>query len=160
MCSNLELQKARREIKAILVEKALSRQDISYSVLAKKITSCTLEHDSQELHALLGEISEQESNNNRGMLSVLVVRKDNGYPGKGFFTCAQSLEYKIDPPKQARYAPPVLEQRHKDFCENMKKTISNYYSDPNLKARILKEIKNHNGNIRLAIDVLEEAGVL
>ena len=148
MCLNPGLQNARREIKALLIEKALKNQNITYGALAGNITSCQLEHDSQELHALLGEISEQESRSGRGMLSVLVVRKDNGYPGKGFFTCAQGLGYTIDPPEQERYEPPVLEQKHKNFCDDMKSTILNYYSNPALKIKIYAEIRKHKGNIK------------
>jgi hypothetical protein len=160
MCLTNDLTQARREIKAILIEKALHHQDITYGALAQNISSCRIEPDSPELHGLLGEISEQESLGGRGMLSVLVVRKDNRYPGKGFFTCAQGIGHDIDVPKQERNQPPMLEKRHKDFCREMKNQILNYYANPLLKMKIAVEIRNNNGNIRAAFDALEAAGVV
>lgn len=154
-----DLAQAKREIKAILIEKALAKQNITYSVLAANINSCHLEHDSPELHGILGEISEQEYQNKRGMLSVLVVRKDNNFPGKGFFTCAQGLGYDIDIPKQEKSYPPELKERHKNFCNEMKKNIINYYSNPKLRMKIMAAVKNHN-NIRSALDILEADGLI
>jgi hypothetical protein len=44
-----------------------------------------------EVGRLVGEISEDEVNRNRPMLSALVVEKDNGQTGRGFFKLARDL---------------------------------------------------------------------
>ena len=73
------------------------RAVISYSDLAhKKIKSCTLGPHDPRLAQMLGDISTEEDEAGRGMLSVVVVHKTGDQkPGTGFFKLAQSLGHDV-----------------------------------------------------------------
>ncbi|MCK4283658.1 MAG: hypothetical protein KAX44_05025 [Candidatus Brocadiae bacterium] len=83
---------AKREAKEILAERARVRGMIPYSELVSRIQSISFgPHDSPFFH-FLGEISTEESQAGRGMMTALVVHKDGDMqPGPGFFDLAQSL---------------------------------------------------------------------
>jgi hypothetical protein len=83
-------ERAKREaIKAILSES--SRGSIFYSDLARHIYSIHFGPHDFVFHHLLGQISAEEDAAGRGMLSVLVVRQEDGMPGAGFFDLAQRM---------------------------------------------------------------------
>lgn len=68
---------------------------ITYSELAGKITSISFRADEKPFHTLLGQISVEEHQAGRGMLSVLVVHKSGDLrPGSGFFELAHLLGHK------------------------------------------------------------------
>lgn len=91
-----EWKKAKNSAKKILVEVVKSQGIISYSELANHLP-VDIEPHEYGFHELLGEISEEEFNAGRGMLSALVVHKDgNKRPGNGFFTWAEQLGYEFD----------------------------------------------------------------
>ena len=71
---------------------AVSRQrdTIAYSDLVHSITSCILEPHDPRLARMLGDISTEEDEAGRGMLSAVVVHKGDRIPGPGFFTLARS----------------------------------------------------------------------
>lgn len=83
---------AKREAKEILTKRARVRGMIPYSDLVSQIRSISFEpHDSRFFH-FLGEISTEESQAGRGMMTALVVHKEGDMqPGPGFFELAQSL---------------------------------------------------------------------
>jgi hypothetical protein len=83
---------AKVEIKNILIKKAQNQSKIYYSDLAKKIRSIKLRPEAHVFHSMLDEISREEFNEGKGMLSVLVVQKnEKQMPGKGFFKLARKL---------------------------------------------------------------------
>ena len=83
---------AKEEAREAMRGVALSRSLISYSDLVAKIHSIPLEPNSDHLSHMLGEISTEEHDQGRGLLSVVVVHKQGSQmPGKGFFKLAQSL---------------------------------------------------------------------
>ena len=82
------------EAKHVLSERAKAKITISYSELASKINSIHLEAHDTRLNHLLGEVSRDEHEAGRGMLTVLVVYKDGDQtPGPGFFELAEELGY-------------------------------------------------------------------
>ncbi|SEC02467.1 hypothetical protein [Paraburkholderia caballeronis] len=87
-----EWSDAKREAKEILATRAKVRGMIPYSDLVARIKSVRLEAHDQRLFHLLGEISEEEDDAGRGMLSVIVVHKTGDMqPGPGFFDLAEQL---------------------------------------------------------------------
>jgi len=50
-----------------------------------------LEPESCEMTEMLGQIAIAEDRAGRGMLTAVVVRKDSGRPGDGFFELARKL---------------------------------------------------------------------
>ncbi|MBA7601190.1 hypothetical protein ES703_08257 [subsurface metagenome] len=84
--------KAKEKMKQILIERAKVRGMIPYSELVENVKSITMEPDSHALAAMLGEISSEEDNAGRGMLTVIVVHKRGDMqPGPGFFELAKEL---------------------------------------------------------------------
>ena len=66
-------------------------QTISYTELVEHIKAIKLSpHDTRLAH-MLGEISSEEDAAGRGMLTVLVVHKEDVRPGDGFFELAHFL---------------------------------------------------------------------
>jgi hypothetical protein len=89
-------ERAREEARQILVDRARlgdEGDDITYSELCEQISSIELEPHSYALSHLLGEISEAEHQEERPLLSVLVVLQETREPGAGFFDLARRLGY-------------------------------------------------------------------
>lgn len=71
---------------------ARKESPICYSDLCNAVKSIKFEPDSYALKTLLGEISTEEDEFGRGMLTVLVVHKTGDQmPGNGFFDLAAKL---------------------------------------------------------------------
>lgn len=85
-------QSAKSEAKAVLVARARVRGMLPYSELVRSIHSVSLEpHDVRFFH-LLGELSTEEAEAGRGMITALVVHKTGDMqPGPGFFELAKRL---------------------------------------------------------------------
>jgi hypothetical protein len=92
---------AKAEARTILEEVARKkRRPMYYSELSSKITSITFQPDSHDLHGLLGQLSEDSEAEGKGMISALVVHKEDGRPGNGFFTLAKELGRDISDPEK------------------------------------------------------------
>lgn len=84
---------AKREAKDILVAVAKRKGRIAYSELVDQIGAISLEPHDPRLFHLLGEISTEEDEASRGMLTAIVVHKSGDMqPGPGFFELARSLD--------------------------------------------------------------------
>jgi hypothetical protein len=83
---------AKKQAKEILAERARLRGMIPYSELVAKIAAIDFNpHDIVFFH-FLGEISKEEAEAGRGMMTALVVHKDGDMqPGPGFYELAKSL---------------------------------------------------------------------
>lgn len=91
--SEEDWEKAKQEGTAVLQFCAKRRQMIPYSDFVSHIRAIEFEgaHDPR-LWYLLGEISESEAKEGRGMLSALVVHKGGDFqPGPGFFELAKQI---------------------------------------------------------------------
>ena len=84
--------KAKEEMRRILIERAKVRGMISYSELVAQMRTIYITPESYALAAMLGEISRAEDAVGRGMLTVIVVHKSGDMqPGPGFFELAREL---------------------------------------------------------------------
>jgi len=88
--TEIEWENTKNEIRRILIEVARNKRVISYSELANKIETIEIEPFAYAIGHLLGEISSEEDDAGRGMLSVVVHRSDENKPGKGFFELART----------------------------------------------------------------------
>lgn len=79
------------EARTILMDWCKRRQTITYGELAHRIRSVRLTPRHPWLYELLDDISREEDSQGRGMLSVVVVRKDTRLPGEGFYRLARKL---------------------------------------------------------------------
>lgn len=71
------------EMRAILIGCAKRRETITYAVLAGLISGVSLHHRAPIFHRLLTRLNEPDSA--EPALATLVVRKDSGLPGSGYF---------------------------------------------------------------------------
>lgn len=85
---------AKEQARDAMIERARLRGMIPYSDLVARIGAVKfLAHDARLFH-LLGEISVDENDAGRGLLSVVVVHKHGDMqPGPGFFLLGQHLGY-------------------------------------------------------------------
>ena len=85
-------QKAKEEMRQILIDRAKQRQTIPYTDLVAQIKAIDLPRNSPTLWNMLGEISTEEDAAGRGMLTVIVVHgHGDTLPGAGFFRLARRL---------------------------------------------------------------------
>lgn len=85
-------KKAKAQAKAHLVSVAKHQNLETYGGLTKKIDAIPFLPNDSALFALLGQISREECNADRGMLTAIVVHKTGDQmPGKGFYELAQYL---------------------------------------------------------------------
>lgn len=83
---------AKAEIRAILVRKAKERAMIPYSDLVAQVRAVNFNAFDVRLFSILGQLSTDEHQQGRPLLSVLVVHKTGDMqPGDGFFELAESL---------------------------------------------------------------------
>lgn len=83
---------AKEQARSAMIERAKLRGMIPYSDLVTKISTVKFEAHDVRLFHLLGQISVEEDEAGRGMLSVVVVHKHGDMqPGPGFFVLGQHL---------------------------------------------------------------------
>lgn len=81
-----------RDIYERLKEVARAGESITYAEIAPMAgLDMSKPADRNEIGRILGTISTREYEEDRPLLSAVVVRSDSRYPGKGFFTLAQEL---------------------------------------------------------------------
>lgn len=90
----------KREVRALLVTLAQTRRTISYSDLAVQLRTATLHHRAPAFHALLREVCRDEMAQGRPSLGVLVVRKQTGLCGAGFFKFAAASGEDVSDPER------------------------------------------------------------
>ena len=84
--------KAKEQIKtALRITAQVHGKVISYTDLSARVTAVPLDAHSPLLPHILGEVSTEENVAGRGMLTVLVVRRGETMPVKGFFELARKL---------------------------------------------------------------------
>lgn len=83
---------AREEARAAIAARAKVRGMITYTELVAAIAAIRLEPRDQRLDELLRELSTEENQAGRGMMTALVVHKTGDMePGPGFFELAERL---------------------------------------------------------------------
>jgi len=70
---------------------ACNEQTITYGELAQEAGLSSELDEMRQLYELLCDVNAEELHDDRPMLSSVVVRAEDGWPGEGFYTCAQSL---------------------------------------------------------------------
>jgi hypothetical protein len=100
--TDMAWEAAKAEGKAVLAKCARDKKMISYTDFMYQIRSISFEtpYDSR-LPQFLAEISMEEAKAGRGMMTALVVRKnDDQRPGAGFFELAECLGYDVSDPEK------------------------------------------------------------
>ena len=86
-----EWQASKDEAREAMIRVAQAAATISYADLVDEIESIRFKPHDFLLFHLLGQISTAESEQGRGMPTVVVVRREDGLPGEGFFELAREL---------------------------------------------------------------------
>lgn len=74
------------ELRGILIHQARQCMTISYSELARLLQTVHMHHRAPHFQRLIREVNGDELAAGRPSLAALIVRKDSGIPGGGFFT--------------------------------------------------------------------------
>ncbi|PTE11771.1 hypothetical protein [Mesorhizobium helmanticense] len=91
--SALAWEKAKQEALVVMTLRARTGNPITYSDLVAQIKAVRMEpHDTRLAH-FLGEISTEEHEAGRPLITALVVHKHDLQPGKGFLELAMSLGF-------------------------------------------------------------------
>ncbi|MGO8236088.1 hypothetical protein ACC806_07780 [Rhizobium ruizarguesonis] len=85
-------RKAKDKALTILRQRAKRSDPITYSELASKISAVQMEPHDPRLAHFLGEISTDEHEGGRPLITALVVHKHDLQPGKGFFDFHDRLD--------------------------------------------------------------------
>ncbi|MGO8450663.1 hypothetical protein ACC779_12200 [Rhizobium ruizarguesonis] len=91
--SAADWKKAKAEALTVLRQRAKRADPITYSDLVSKISAVRMEPHDPRLAHFLGEISAEEHESGRPLITALVVHKHDLQPGKGFFELARSRGY-------------------------------------------------------------------
>lgn len=84
--------KAKAEAWTILERIAKTKgKPIFYGELNRKISAISFQPDGHDFHNMLGQLSEESDQDGKGLISALVVHKEDEHPGNGFFTLAKEL---------------------------------------------------------------------
>jgi|FLYN01.1.fsa_nt_gi hypothetical protein len=95
----IQWESVKAEIRQLLVEVARTGQVITYSDLTSRLQTAYLHYHSHILARLLVEIGWEEVEAGRPVLPALVVTKQTGLPGHGFFKLAAERGYDIAEPE-------------------------------------------------------------
>lgn len=90
-------ERAKQQAREVLGDVARREATIPHSDLVTRIEAVAIEPDSYAMRAFLNEISTAEYDQDRGLLTAVVVyRSGDQMPGPGFFELARSLDYRFD----------------------------------------------------------------
>ena len=82
----------KEQIREVLIKAAKQNDTIFYSKVGKVVElDMANPGERSKLANILDEINREENELNRLLLSVVVVQKESGHPGKGFFDLAREL---------------------------------------------------------------------
>jgi hypothetical protein len=87
------------EMRHILIHRARARSPIYYSELAAQLQTAYLHYRAPAFGSILREIAAEEEDAGNPMLAVLVVNKQTGRCGSGFFTHAAALGFDVTDPE-------------------------------------------------------------
>lgn len=86
---------ARGQARAAILARARERRTITYAELAQAVAVTGFRPRSWALMALLGEVCRDEDPVHDVWIASLVVRKDSGMPGDGYFAYAERERFDI-----------------------------------------------------------------
>lgn len=87
------------EIHGILVGLARMERKISYSELAMQVTTASMHHRAPGFHSILRDICRDEIAAGRPVIGVLVVNKQSGICGQGYFKFAAGMGADVSDPE-------------------------------------------------------------
>jgi len=92
-------QAIKAEIHAILVGLARMERTMSYSELAAQVRTASMHHRAPGFHSILRDICRDEIAAGRPVIGVLVVNKQTGICGQGYFKFAAQMGADVSDPE-------------------------------------------------------------
>jgi hypothetical protein len=83
------------ELVDMLAAVARRGQTTTYSEVTARLRTLRLSPESHVFHALLGDVSRRTFDEGAPLLSAVVVTKDTGRPGGGFYDLARELGFDV-----------------------------------------------------------------
>ena len=115
----------REDVRRELLRAALARQTVTYGYLMKRFHISRGAPHGRGIVGVIGEIDREESRRRAPGFAALVVRKDTGYPGGGFF-CWEGIPPSLRRPK--REGPnPRLSEAEKRYVGRLQEGIWSFY---------------------------------
>jgi hypothetical protein len=108
--SQAKWEDVKTEIRQLLIDTARARTVIAYSELTAMLQTARVHYHSHILARLLVDIGWEETEAGRPVLPALVVTRQSGMPGQGFFKLAAERGYDISQPDQ--YWAAAVQQVH------------------------------------------------
>jgi hypothetical protein len=96
--SEAQWQALKDEMRTILIGMARMCATITYSDLAAIMMTAQMHHRAPLFHQLIRDMDADETAEDRPSLAALVVRKDSGIPGGGFYADAPVVSGEIFDP--------------------------------------------------------------
>lgn len=87
--------KAKEQGRAAMIKRAGVGRTMTYTDLCAEIDAIHFNPHDPQLPHFLGQISTEEDEAGRGMLTAVVVHKHDGQPGRGFFELARTLGRRV-----------------------------------------------------------------
>ena len=123
----------RKDVRDELVEAARKRKTVTYGYLMKKFGISRGHPSGRGIAGVIGEIGRYEHERGAPGFGAIVVRKDTGYPGGGYF-CYDDLPSHLRRAK-SQSANPRLSRTEKEHIDAERMTIWNYYQRPHRRVR-------------------------
>jgi hypothetical protein len=120
---------ARDDVRRELLEAALARRTVTYGALMAKFGFTRGGTSGESVVAALDEIDRDEHLRGGPGFAAIVVRKDTGYPGGGFFCWKDTPAHVRRPQDQSQN--PKLSQLEKDYIRERQEEIWRYYGAHN-----------------------------
>ncbi|MBI3116687.1 MAG: hypothetical protein HYZ12_05035 [Thaumarchaeota archaeon] len=123
----------RKDVRDELIEVAKKRRTVTYGYLMKKFGLSRGHPRGCGIAGVIGEIGRYERERGAPGFGAIVVRKDTGYPGGGYF-CYDDLPGRL---RRARSqsANPRLSPAEKEHIDAERMTIWNYYQRHHRRVR-------------------------
>ncbi len=116
----------RDEMRNELMRSALERRTVTYGHLMKKF-GLPRGDTGETVVGVLGQIDRAEAQAGAPGFAAMVVRKDTGYPGGGFF-CWEDIPAGLRRPKD-KGQDPKLSQAEKEYVRGQQEKIWTYYGE-------------------------------
>ncbi len=115
----------REDVRDELIEVAKKRRTVTYGYLMKKFRISRGHPRGFGIAGVIGEIGRHEHERGAPGFGAIVVRKDTGYPGGGYF-CYDNLPRGLRRGRD-KGANPRLSGAEKEYIDAERETIWNYY---------------------------------
>jgi hypothetical protein len=118
----------RDDVRRELLRAAVNRRTVTYGSLMRKFRISRGAPGGKGIAGVIGEIDRHEAQRKAPGFAAIVVRKDTGYPGGGFF-CWDGIPPSLRRPKREGLNP-RLSDAEKKYVKKLQEGIWGFYGEP------------------------------